>query len=237
MKLEVAAKGLKAIISVQQTLSEEALLEIEQEGLIFKTMDASHFSAVYFMWPKEKLGKIEDFEQKKIAYRVNDLYQILKRFSNTSQIELIFDKSLILKSENKEFSLRLLEQDLEYKVPSKLHTELPVRFEISPAELKEIIEDARAVEGDYINFIVKDNHVIFECAGDYHQVKISWKDISATNVTVGYRIEFIASVLNAVYSYCENIKIAFGEKKPLSMEFVISDIGNITFLLAPLTHE
>lgn len=235
------AKGLKGIVSAVKTSYEEAVLRINEDGVLFYESHAGSPTITTMMWKKENLQGFgyTSKEEKIIGFRTDDFDKILKRCKADDDITILYNDDsgfLSVKSGDKSWELRIISPDVlhELKEPNIPHV---TSRTVSISEFKDILADI-GVFSKSIHFIVNDSILYFKSSGTDGKAKSQFADNHITSgesmIDVEYSLEYINDIINAVSGIFDTVKISFGDKKPLLLEFELEGFGVLKYYLGRL---
>jgi len=234
LNLVTTVNSWKAATAVMNDIDQEVLMKIRDDGLEFHSMDPAHHVLINFLWSKEEFQTFEKESIEKIAFNVSELTKILKRLENESELHISYHKAfLVFKSDEKEFQLRLIDND--FVVVPEVKSRGESKFTIKTAEFKSILDDMK-ITSPYVDMESIEGTIYFSSneAGMSSKVKFS-PGIQMVNSKVSFSTEYL-SIIADMQSYCEELTITFGTGTPLLFEFNVSKVANIKFFLAPRTE-
>lgn len=229
------AEGWKAIIGLSWSLNEEAVINITERGLDFKVMDVDRSGLIDFEWKKENMIDFKCDQEQKIGFRTEDFNKILKRASSNDVIKLSHTGQGIMTikiGEDKSYELRLVSTDLiETGSTPKItfDEKIVLPYEI----LKEKVNDM-VIIGDFVEITLSPGQISFTVQDDgkkgttvYRNESIKVKE----EVKAEYSLSHLENALKTIK--CENVSLGIQDKRPLCMELIMSDVGEIKYYLAP----
>jgi len=238
-KITGPAQGWKAIIAITRTMRDESVFALTQEGILFKTKDASGTAGLYFLWPKDKF-KEYSFEldpettQIEIGYRVEDLEKIVNRFEKDADMQITKSENgkLLITSGKKEYEMSLIHaQDVE--VPPKLRVELKANFSMPPRDFKEILEDLKIVSvGIFCD--ITNGALSFHGHDDNHKGAVLFGTGYPQDAVSQYSIEYLSTTLSSVINFIDTLQVEFDSDMPIVLKMNLPAIGEMTYFLAPM---
>lgn len=234
LNLLTVVNSWKAATAVMSDIDQEVLMKILPEGLEFHSMDPSHHVLINFFWKKEEFEIFETQGIDKIAFNVNELTKILKRFESKSNVQVYFDSAfLVFEAEEKEFKLRLIEPDLKEVPEIKARGE--TKFTIPTAEFKSILEDMK-ITSPYVELKSEEGSLIFSSKepGITSKVKYSPEIEIVNGSKISFSTEYLG-IVGDMQTFCKELSITFGGGKPILFEFDVPKVAIIKFFLAPRT--
>jgi len=230
--------GLKGILSAVKTSYEEALFRIDGNGILFYEKHAGSPTATIMMWKKENMQEFNfTGDEQIIGFRTDDFDKILKRCDNDAEIIMSYDDNnsgfISLRVGVKSWELRIISPEVldEIKEPNIPHTALCIA---SVSEFKEILSDV-GVFSDRVHFVVNYNRLYFKSKGMEGTSESQFVDNRITStedpISVEYSLDFINDIMRAVTGIFPTVKIHFGNKIPLLLEFELEDFGVLKYYL------
>ncbi len=232
---------LKAIISANSTLVEEATFVANAEGITFRGMDPSHVALIDISWPNSAFEKYECDSDIKFGVRIDEFSKLIKRAEKKDSIEIgISEDNMLLVTigKNKKYKMRLIES-------SAADTPLPkipydAKIELSTTAFDKILGDVQVVS-DYLTIKATESSSEFSGKGDSGEVEINLEkdneeiqDLTVKGDSDGtYSLEYLNPVVKAVGTTAGTITCEYSSAKPLRIEFKVANIGRIHFYLAP----
>ncbi len=231
----------KVVANAISTLLEEATFEVNSEGISFRGMDPSHVALIDINWPNSSFEVYECNREIRFGLRIDELIKLLKRANKNDNIEVGIedDTLLILKimdSYNKRYKIRLIDATSSTTPIPKLSFNTKVGLDIQT--FRDVLDDIETV-ADYITISTKDGKILFEGRGDLGEASIELDtneniklDIKE-NSRATYSLEYLSSIIKAVGSNTEELTIEFSNAMPIKLKFKVTDVGEISFYLAP----
>jgi proliferating cell nuclear antigen len=236
----------KSISSAILTVVDEAYFEANNEGLQFRSMDASHVALVDVSCPAAAFERYECPNPTKFGFRVDDFSKVIKRAGANDSIEVkITDSMINVKSSggyNRSYKLKLIES------PSGASTPLPkltfdCKLVMAPSILDRFLSDI-VVVSDKINIeTTKDKEAIFSGRSELGEAKVlideksgieNLNEISVQSPSIAsFSTEYISRMLKAVGTSCSTVTAEYGSKRPLKLTFALPNTVKIEFFMAP----
>lgn len=239
-KIKTKIKFFKAVVSALSFMTEEAVLKVEQDKIICKTMDPSHYSQLSLIWPKTRFEEFEASEDHTIGFRVDDMNSVVKRFTDKDADVTISmeSKEPILKitSNEKTFELKILADSILPNIPDELKVDYNVTFDIPIATFNEYLKDIK-VMSEFVKINAHENKLSLECWGDSGRAKVNILDNVQGEAKSWYNLDLMTGVLSSFESFVEKATMSFGEKRPLRVRVYFFEDMYINFFVGHMDRE
>jgi len=243
MKLVLAEpKYFKDSISIISELVTEAKFKVNQDGLELVAMDPANVAMVIFKLLSSSFTEYSAKKPEEIAINLNNLKQILRRAKadDVLTLETTDDNKLKiqLKSDTvRSFSIPTLEiEDKEQKVPE---LRFPIVVEADSDLLSEAIEDVSVV-AESVTFLGEKDQLSVKAEGDLSKAFIEIKPSERTVIKTDseskfkakYSLEYLKKMINGG-KLSKTVSLHFNTDYPLKLEYKVTDILSLSFILAP----
>jgi len=243
MKLVLAEpRYFKESISIISELVSEVKFKVKKDRLELVAMDPANVAMVIFNLFSSSFTKYEVEEEQELAINLNSLKQILRRAKSDDMLtlETAEDNKLTvqLKSNTvRSFSIPTLElEDKEQRVPELT---FPISVHTTSQILSESIEDVSVV-AESVTFLGEKGQLLVKAEGDLSKALIEIKSgeetviktESANKFKAKYSIEYLKKMI-AGGKLSDNVSIYFNTDYPLKVEYKVTDVLLLSFILAP----
>ena len=239
MKLKSSVSNLKEVVDILSSITNEAKLEFDNEGLKVRAIDSARIAMVDLFVPKDSFSLYEVDEKVEVSVELDKIRNVLRLASQSDDLAISISGSKI------KFSLGNLTKTmstLDSIVNSpKLPTVDPKNFVvIRKADLDKGLRAATDVR-DSIKFTIEDKKFEATSKSDSEEVDLVIDNDSLIEIrsqekaSSSYPLDYLSKIIKAV-SFADTLKIAFNNDYPLVMEFNFSGkdgIKTAKFLLAP----
>jgi proliferating cell nuclear antigen len=224
---------------------DEAYFEAGPDGLTLKSMDPLQIAFIDINWSKTNFEKYECPSTVKFGLRIDGFAKFIENSNVTENAEVyIKDKHLNIKTNGpyiRDYKMEMIDTNwISHPIPQ-------VRFNnkivIGTVVLAQILNDIQRIADD-LSIGTNDKkgaifmghsdrgHVTITIekkskSGDQHEVAITENNKSM------YNIDYLSKIVKAIGSASENVTLEYSSKKPLRLEFVISNSLKVQFYLAP----
>jgi proliferating cell nuclear antigen len=232
----------KRIIKTLSKVQEELTFDINQNGLSYRAMDASHVSLIDMSLVASDFEKYESSKDTRFTIRAEDLLSRLERGSKGDSIELSMSKADSLDvnlrgKRNKAFSLYTIESSQSNTPLPKLNFDSS--FTIAAKDLIETIKDIETTS-NHVTLKADSCKVRFSGKGDCGTVSDEFTDLTvetAKDSAATYSIEYLNQFLNTLEP--ETVQVEFSSKMPLRLTVRPIENGKsiLQFYLAPRVQE
>ncbi|MEW5312813.1 MAG: hypothetical protein WDW38_004419 [Sanguina aurantia] len=251
------ASVLKKIVDVLKELVKECNFEISSEGIKLQAMDQSHVCLVTFQLRADGFeeGNFRCDKPGHLGINVENLQKILKCAGNEDALSLKADDggdvlTLMFESSNRErisdFDLKLMSIDTEtLDIPDQ---EYASEIKMPSTEYQRICRDLGSI-GDTVAVSTSKEGVKFSTQGDVGTANITCRHSTASekddeNVTVliaepvclTFALRYLNNFAKAT-SLSPCVRIGLSKDVPVSVEYLIGDLGYMKFFLAPKIEE
>ena len=239
MKLKSSVSNLKEVVDILSSITNEAKLEFDNEGLKVRAIDSARIAMVDLFVPKDSFSLYEVDEKVEVSVELDKIRNVLRLASQSDDLAISISGSKI------KFSLGNLTKTmstLDSIVNSpKLPTVDPKNFVvIRKADLDKGLRAATDVR-DSIKFTIEDKKFEATSKSDSEEVDLVIDNDSLIEIrsqekaSSSYPLDYLSKIIKAV-SFADTLKIAFNNDYPLVMEFNFAakdGIKTAKFLLAP----
>jgi len=229
------AKAWKGIISLMNTMKEEAMFIVTSAGLEINCINEGRVAMFDLQWPSTSLKEYACDGDIKVGFSTKLLNEIVKRFDKESEITFTWggEGMIKLSDGSKHYQMALIAADL-MEPAKKVHVELEISAPMTLDMLKKIITDLQFIN-DAALFEVKDGMFSVSAIGDTARASIPiFNDMTPTfTATAEYNLPYLSDVVSCMEGVAEISQIQFGTAKPLYLKIVIEDLGVMNYFLSP----
>lgn len=246
-KLIAKAKYWKILCAAVSIVRDEVTLQVGSNGLVVSI--GTQHEAMFFEWPKDKFETCEaDYEEEKVAkiqMPVSKLFDVIKRFSDDTLVEIV-DKGRGIKvaSGAKEFVCTLLADAPEPR--DRRNIPYPVDgFTYTIKALDEMLEDAAVFKANEIYFEQVEKTLYYTASDHDQKVKNVFVEgfggelYKESQNKIGFQADFIRPMLASIGKYADDkIMVQIGPQPfPLHLTFTIPEFTTIDFYLAIMVER
>lgn len=239
MKLVSSISNLKEVVDILSSVTNEAKLEFEPDGLRVRAVDSARIAMVDLYVPKEVFELYDVPEKSEVSVELEKIRSVIRLPSGSESINMSITGNkikFIMGSLTKTIST------LDTFVNSlKLPTVDPKNSVVmKKAELERVLRAANDVR-DSIRFSLNDKRFEASSQSDSEEVDLilEAQDLVELNaqesVSSSYPLDYLTKIIRSV-NFSENLKLAFNNDYPLVIEFTIVEreaTKTARFLLAP----
>lgn len=228
-KGNISTKKLMTPITNLSKFVDEAYIEVKEDGLYCSTPDIAMVCVLNIKIPKDEFNSYEYVKDEVIRLQTTNFFDVLKRFKENINIELLEDKMIVYTKERR-FTIPLLDME-KPETPDVSKIEYSVKAKIKSDVFRTSINDALAIGSDVFVIRTENGKLIFSSGGNY--VKSCETEVDSNlSYTNNYKSRYPIDYLNKLKIDTEEMTIEFGKDNPLK----ISD-DNTEFILAPRVEE
>lgn len=245
LKIISNTTGWKCLFASFQSLRDEAALKFVPElGIVSKTIDVSSHEFSDMIWEKKNFIEFQVDKEKKIAFNVEQMNKIFKRFDKNDivVVELIDNQLSIKKQDsNKEFKSGLVDDvNSGYKEsPSRIGEQYEIKLNID--QLEEMINDSEVFKANKAWLISIDGKLTYKGQGDYGEGEangVLMDDFKGDISNTAFRFEYLKPFLADVKPYVnKEITVGIFPQKPLHLKLTVENVGTMNYFLAPQTNK
>jgi len=217
---------------------EDATFSIDQDGLYFRGMDASHVALIDLISPNQDWEKWEIKNNGNFALRLDQFCKVLNSLKKKESLSLSTEGGSILhiKTPSMQMNVRTIEtSSIDCPLPKISYNSL---FSISGNELSRIIKQVQSVS-EYIKIVTLDRLVEFSGRGDNGDVKINLEKGDPYLIEIDnresseavYSLEYLQAFIKHTKSHVFTIE--YSKKMPMRIETKLDHNTRVHFYLAP----
>jgi len=241
IKLSDPTFFIEAVNAISEIV-EEATFSIDQDGLYFRGMDASHVALIDLISANQDWEKWEITKNGNFGVRLDEFCKILKSLRKKESLSLSTETGSILKikTPSMEMNLRIIEcSSVDTPLPKISYNSL---FSITGNELDRIMKQISNVS-EYITFVTMNQLVEFSGRGDAGDVKITLEKGDPYLVEIDnresskavYSLEYLQAFIK--HTKTHTMTLEYSEKMPMRIETKLSHNTKIHFYLAPRVED
>lgn len=243
MKLVLAEpRYFKESISIISELVTEVKFKVKKDRLELVAMDPANVAMVIFNLFSSSFTKYEVEEEQELAINLSSLKQILRRAKSEDILTLETTEDNKLKVQLKSgttrsFSIPTLElEDKEQRVPE---LKFPLVVNTTSSVLTDSVEDVSVV-AESVTFLGEKDLLLVKAEGDLSKALIEIKPNEETTIKMDspgkvkakYSLEYLKKMV-AGGKLSDNVSLAFNTDYPLKVEYKVTDVLVLSFILAP----
>ncbi|MBS3166027.1 proliferating cell nuclear antigen (pcna) [Candidatus Woesearchaeota archaeon] len=243
MKLALAEpKYFKDSMSIISDIVSEVKIKVLKDRLELVAMDPANVAMVVFKLFSSAFTKYDVKQEQELSINLNNLKQILRRAKPNDMLTLETSEenklTIQLKSDTtRSFSIPLLDlDDKEQRVPE---LSFPISIQTSSQIFTESIEDVSVV-AESVTFLGEKELLLVKAEGDLSKALIEIRPGEGTSIkTEGsdkckakYSLEYLKKMI-AGGKLSDNVTLSFNTDYPMKLEYKVTDILLLSFILAP----
>lgn len=236
---KLSSGTLKVIVDAVSDMVETAVVDFNSEGIRVQAMDSSHVSLCFLDLKSTGFAEYSCGENYNVGVSMNSMSKVLRSSGteDVATIELEDRDNMCLRFENtsrkSEFQLKLMEIDSEYLSIPEMDADCTVNM--SSSQFQKTVRDVSLV-GDSCGIEVSEAGMTFTSSGEVGSAKFevspddssSFEGACSGNFSVRYLQLFTkASALS------KTVRLTMTAGAPMCVEYVIGELGNIRYYLAP----
>jgi proliferating cell nuclear antigen len=239
MKLKSNVSNLKEVVDILGSITNEAKLEFDSDGLKVRAIDSARIAMVDLVVPKESFVSYEVDEKIEVSVEIDKIRNVLRLASQSEDI------GLQISGGKMKFSLGNLTKTLStldtFVNSPKLPTVEPKSYVvIKKSDLEKGLKAATDVR-DSIRLTIENKRFELSSKSESEEVNLTLENEdlieikSEEKASSSYPLEFLIKIIRAV-NFSDTLKVAFNNDYPLVMEFSFAEsegVKTAKFLLAP----
>ncbi len=239
MKIISSISNLKEVMEILSSVTNEAKLEFETEGLRVRAIDSARIAMVDLFVPKESFELYDVQEKIEVSVELDKIKNVIKLASGADNINMTITGNKI------KFVLGSLTKTIStldtFVNSPKLPSVDPKNFAVmKKSEMDRVLRAANDVR-DSIRFSLTDKRFEASSQSDSEEVDLILEQDKLVELKVqesassSYPLDYLTKIIKAV-AFSENLKIAFNNDYPLVIEFSFPEkeaTKKARFLLAP----
>lgn len=239
MKIVSSISNLKEVMDILSSVTNEAKLEFEPDGLRVRAIDSARIAMVDLFVPKEAFELYDVQEKSEVSVELEKIRNVIRLPSGSDNINMSITGNKI------KFVLGSLTKTIStldtFVNSPKLPTVDPKNSVVlKKAELERVLKAANDVR-DSIRFTLDDKRFEASSQSDSEEVDLILEAENLVELKVqesassSYPLDYLTKIIRSV-NFSENLKLAFNNDYPLVIEFKILEADatkTARFLLAP----
>jgi len=240
LEAKIEKKILKEAIETIVPVTDEACLQITNEGLNLKAVDPASVAFCDFSLQKNAFEQYTIDEPKTVGMNFAKLLDMIS-VGGKEEVELKMDgmDKLKIKNGSLSYALSLPDADTLRKEPNIPELEFPASVEIGTDDLKRAIRAAKEL-GDAIVFGVEQDNFYIEAENEMDKVRMQLSKEQLVSLTAGeqpvvsqFSTDYLSDISKG-FGSVESVKIGLGKDHPLKIGFEIAEgLGKVSYLVAP----
>ena len=241
LEAKIEKKILKEAIETIVSVTDEARLQITEDGFCLKAVDVASVAICDFSLQKDAFVQYTIDEPKTVGMDFAKLLDMIS-VGGEEEVELKMDGAdkLKIKNGSLSYALSLPDVSLLRKEPNIPDLEFSTKVEISTEDVKRAIRAAREL-GDAIVFGVEDDKFFIEAENEMDKMRMQLMKEQLVSLVTGeqpIKSKFSTDYLSDIskgFGAVESVKIGIGKDSPLSIGFrIANDLGKVGYLIAPI---
>lgn len=240
LEAKIEKKVLKEAIETIVSVTDEARLQITEDGFRLKAVDAASVAICDFSLQKDAFVQYTIDEPKMVGMDFAKLLDMIS-VGGKEEVELKMDgiDKLKIKSGSLSYALSLPNADTLRKEPNIPDLEFPTKVEISTEDIKRAIRASKEL-GDAIIFGVEEDNFYIEAENEMDKMRMQLTKEQLVSLVTGeqpikskFSTDYVSDITKG-FSGVESVKLGLGKDHPLSVSFEIANgLGKVGYLIAP----
>ena len=240
LEAKIEKKVLKEALETIVSVTDEARLQITEDGFNLKAVDAASVAVCDFSLQKDAFVQYTIDEPKTVGMDFAKLLDMIS-VGSKEEVELKMDgmDKLKIKNGSLSYALSLPNVDTLRKEPNIPELEFPTKVEVGTEDLKRAIRAARDL-GDAIVFGVEENMFYIEAKNEMDKMRMQLTKEQLVSLVVGeqpikskFSTDYLSDIAKG-FGSIESVKLGISKDSPLSISFEIAnDLGKVGYLIAP----
>lgn len=237
-KIAAAGRSWKAVFAAMDSLHEEGLLRLQEDGIVTRLMDPSTKEYLGFFWPKENMAEygVED-KVIDLPISIKNFYATAKRFGDDATVTLQENgKSYLFTDGSKEFTLNRIWYDKE--MVKELNVPYMFGTEIELKKFSEVKQDVEMFGIDVFNLQSREGKIFYEGSEQTGGVRGTLLDKCPVAIQkTGFSLAYLQPFIDGVKAYVEpNVWLELGEEVPLHLVLTVPQVTKLHYFLAPVVR-
>ncbi len=239
MKLNSSISNMKEVIEILSSVTNEAKLEFDNDGLRVRAIDAARIAMVDLFVPKGSFDLYELDEKVEVSVELDKIRNVLRLASQSENLVVNISGNKI------KFVLGTLTKTIStldsFVNSPKLPSVDPKNYVVMrKADLDRVLRAANDVR-DSIRFSITEKRFEASSRSESEEVDLVLEsndlvELKASeNASSSYPLDYLSKIIRAV-TFSDNLKLAFNNDYPLVIEFSFPEkdaMKTAKFLLAP----
>lgn len=240
LEAKIEKKVLKEAIETIVSVTDEARLQVTENGFYLKTVDAASVAICDFSLQKDAFEQYTIDEPKTVGMDFAKLLDMIS-VGGKEEVELKMDgvDKLKIKNGSLSYVLSLPDIDSLRKEPNIPELEFPTKVEVGTEDLKRAIKATREL-GDAIVFGVDEDKFYIEAENEMDKVRMQLAKEQLVSLVTGeqpvtskFSTDYLSDIAKG-FGGVESVKIGMGKDHPLRIGFEIAEgLGKVEYLVAP----
>lgn len=240
LEAEIEKNILKEAIKTIVSVTDEARLQITEDGFRLKAVDAASVVICNFSLQKDVFVQYTIDEPKTVGMDFAKLLDMIS-VGGKEEVELKMDgiDKLKLKNGSLSYALSLPDVNLLRKEPNIPDLEFPTKVEVSTEDIKRAIRASREL-GDAIVFGVEEDKFYIEAENEMDKMRMQLTKEQLVSLVIGkqpvrskFSTDYVSDIAKGLGSV-ESVKIGLGKDHPLRVDFEMANgFCKVGYLIAP----
>ena len=240
LEAKIEKKVLKEALETIVSVTDEARLQITNDGFSLKAVDTASVAICDFSLHKDAFLQYTIDEPKTIGMDFAKLLDMIS-VGGKEEVELKMDGVDKLKINNGSLSYALSLPDVSSlrKEPNIPELEFPTSVEVGTEDLKRVIRATREL-GDAIVFGVEGDNFYIEAENEMDKVRMQLAKEQLVSLVAGeqpvtskFSTDYLSDIAKG-FGSVESVKLGLGKDHPLEIGFGIAGgLGKVKYLVAP----
>ena len=240
LEARIEKKVLKEAIETIVSVTDEARLQVTEDGFTLKAVDAASVAICDFSLQKDAFEQYTIDEPKTVGMDFAKLLDMIS-VGGKEEVELKMDGVDKLKIKNGSLSYALSLPDVSSlrKEPNIPELEFPTSVEVGTEDLKRAIRATKEL-GDAIVFGVEQDNFYIEAENEMDKVRMQLAKEQLVSLVTGeqpviskFSTDYLSDIAKG-FGSIESVKLGLGKDHPLKIGFEIAGgLGKVGYLVAP----
>ena len=240
LEAKLEKKVLKEAIETIVSITDEARLQITNDGFSLKAVDPANVAVCDFSLQKDAFVQYTIDEPKTVGMDFAKLLDMIS-VGGEEEVELKMDGAdkLKIKNGSLSYALSLPDVDSLRKEPIIPDLEFSTKVEISTEDVKRAIRAARELGGAIV-FGVEEDKFYIEAENEMDKMRMQLSRDQLVSLVTGeqpvtskFSTDYLSDITKG-FGSVESIKIGMGKNHPLRIAFEIAEgLGKVEYLVAP----
>ena len=240
LEAKIEKKVLKEALETIVSVTDEARLQITNDGFSLKAVDTASVAICDFSLQKDAFEQYTIDEPKTVGMDFAKLLDMIS-VGGKEEVELKMDgvDKLKIKSGSLSYALSLPDVDSLRKEPNIPELEFPTKVEVGTEDLKRAIRATREL-GDAIIFGMEQDNFYIEAENEMDKVRMQLTKEQLVSLVAGeqpikskFSTDYLSDIAKG-FGGVESVKIGMGKDHPLRIGFELANgLGKVEYLVAP----
>ena len=241
----IQANSFKSIFEVLKDILNDVNIYFTPENIIIRTLDTARAALVDLILNAENFEEYKCKNECVAGINITNSFKLLKPITNNDTLSMSYNPEFLsfkieneLKKLKTQFSLKLLEIDEDKIQIPEIDTK--VTTVMNSSEFQRICRDMTNISNE-ITITRENNHIVFECDGDFANQKTSIECVDNENfegkLSGTYSLKYL-NLFTKSTGLCSSVQIMMEkEMRFLILKYSVANLGELKFYLATKVNE